>query len=192
MKNILKFLMVVMFLVGCSKNKDITKPIEKLNIELSTQISTYDVDMSAYNNMTAYNHQFLGLSPDEFLKVEDVKATGIFMFGFNRCHACQKAVSNLNEVAKTYDLKVYYIDCYSKVYPFQPKYEQIIEKIGKILSLGEDKKPALFTPEVIAIKNGEIVDHHSGIPQADGELNDQQIQELKDHYQKLFESLRTK
>ena len=154
---------------------------------------TTKVDMSGYRNMLPFDHQFVGIDPSEFIRVFQEKGTGIFYFGYADCPYCNEAIPYLNEVAKENDIKIHYIDVYSDQYNFFEYFETVKALLEEILPV-EDGEVVMYTPTVVAIRNGEIVGHHTSLSERNvwEEYNpsDKAINELKKDYQKLIDAIR--
>lgn len=165
------------------------KNVAKLNVKINEKYVGYNPDMSSYKNMRAFDHQFVGMHPKEFLSaIEDKDFKGIVFFGFKQCHFCQEATSYLNEAAKESDIKIYYIDCYNKDFPLKDYYEEIKNKMSTCLN-GDD----LSTPLVVSVKNSKVTKCHVGLSKKeDWKQNDPSknaIDELKNIYFDIFKEL---
>lgn len=149
-------------------------------------------DMSGYETMKDANHRFISIPMQDFLVKTENKESGIFYFGYVACPWCQEAVPVMNEVAKQLDLNIYYIDKKAETSD-----EATIAKVEDVLKgiLTEmDGKPHLYVPEVVVVKDGEIIDHHlSTIGDYDAHertMTAQEQEQLKHLYQDLFSKLK--
>lgn len=99
--------------------------------------------------------------------------TGIIYIGYPKCPWCQKLVPILNEIAKEDEVKnIYYIDNFYNMRPDKNENPKNVKEYNKLVDLLGDKivemksEEAEFNiirvPLVLFIKNGKIVDYHSG------------------------------
>lgn len=182
MKKLISLILILIVLFGCANKKDITV----------SKLESFTIDMSGYKNMSAFDHQMLGISPDTLIKViGDGETDALVAIGFKGCHVCQESNQYLNEVAKENNIVVYYVDAYSEKYPLIDKYSEVTEKLSNILNKDGNGNYALQTPEVFVIKDGKVVDHQLGL--VDGwDFNspkESSIKSLKNNYQSLINKL---
>ncbi|OCN05112.1 hypothetical protein A4S06_01645 [Erysipelotrichaceae bacterium MTC7] len=154
-------------------------------------------DVSEYEAFKDENHVFLEVNMNEandFL--ESKEFTGVIYYGFPTCPWCIEVLPVLNDVAKTYDMNVYYVDRENDENKAHPEWR---EKATKILddAFGLEKKdgePNLFVPEVVFVKNGKIVGHHMGTNDdhdaTERKMNDKEIKDLTSVYESLFEKIK--
>lgn len=182
MKKVL--LILLLFLTACGNKVEKKMPTQTLKVD--ERLNTFEVDMSGYKNMRAFEHQFLGVSPSDILEIKEEKITGLFFIGYTGCHVCQEATQYINDVAKENDIKVYYVDAYSKKYPLSEKYEEVYNYLKPVI-----EGDGLSTPLVFALKDGEFKGYHLGLLKKWDYQNvkEAQVKELKDNYQKLINSL---
>lgn len=145
---------------------------EKENMESSKTANVCDIDcesadMSEYETMLEENHVFNEVSfaqSNELLKSEDF--TGIIYYGYPACPWCVEAVPIMNEVAKDYNLQIYYVNKKSQENINHPEEEEkAIQILDAAYGLDKDKeseKPRLYVPEVVVVKEGEVLSHHMG------------------------------
>lgn len=188
---VLFFVLLGLMFLNFSKDIKVSSRKEKINVQINEKYVGYNPDMSSYKNMRAFEHQFVGMHPKQFLSaIEDKDFKGIVFFGFKECHFCQEATSYLNEAAKEYNLKVYYIDCYNKDFPLKDYYEEIKNKMSKNCLNGDD----ISTPLVASVKNSTATKCHIGLSKKTNwqQNNPSQnaIEELKNIYFNIFEELR--
>ncbi len=152
MKKLLVFLALI-FLVSCSSDAHLTQ----------TVANSYDVDMSVYQGMDAYDHHFKGIAPEEFVKLYVEDKTGIFFFSSPSCEYCQKAVAKLETACVNLGVSVYYIDTDSNDYPFSEYRSNIYDILYDKLPVDEQGKKALYIPLLFVMENGEIKNVHVGL-----------------------------
>lgn len=182
----MKKILLALLLLICACSRGYERIDFKQKLVVDQRLNTFKVDMNAYKNMKSFDHQFLGITPNDLLEIKEEKITGLFLIGYSGCHVCQDAIQYLNEVAKENDIIVYYLDPYNKQYPLNEKYEEVYSFLKPVIE-GE----YLSTPLVFALKDGEFQDHHLGLVKnwnyQENQIKD--IKELKNIYQKLINKL---
>lgn len=154
---------LILIASGCSnsqKNEDTTAKKNVCDIECD------NADMSEYETMDD-NHVFKEITfaqSNELLQKEEF--TGIIYYGFPTCPWCVEAVPVMNEVAEDYDLSIYYVNKRSQESIDHPEEEEkTIEILDAAYGLDVDeetKKPRLYVPEVVVVKEGKVVGHNMG------------------------------
>jgi len=164
-------------------------------------------DMSGYKYLTDKNPAFIQISMKESMHLIDNGGSGILLYSYPKCPYCNRAVPVLNDAAKEMGIKVYYIDVYEKDLmtsdgnSFSAEGKTIIQSMlthfDSILAHEPNKttgevEPVLYTPEVVAIKKGQIIGHHTSLvdsivlnSDAD-QMTDEQKAELKGDYEDLI------
>lgn len=166
-------LLALMVCSSCAKN-------EPINF---TSINSFTVDMSGYEGMNSINHNFEGITPEEFIKVYNDKGSGCFYIGFENCGYCQEMVKYINQAAKNTNSKIYYIDAYSDLYPLSDFYNEIYEILYPVLLDGKDGEKVIKTPHFFTLINGEISSSKIGV------YNDSEEKIIK-NYEKMINSLK--
>lgn len=145
MKKLLVLLMgILLVLTGCSNE-------EKNYVE----ISSFDVDMSGYEGMSATDHHFRGITPEEFIRVYEEDGTAVFYIGYTECPNCQSSVATFEEAATETDATIYYLDPYSEEYDFFAYMDDLTTILDPILR-HEDGQAIIYTPHIFAMVNGEF------------------------------------
>ena len=209
---------ILLFKNNKSNNEDAIKfkeEYEALNgtVREGTNNKYRDIKISK-NNPIKY------VDTKETLKVLKSEKAIIYV-GAEWCPWCRNAVPVLFEVAKSYDVKtIYYLDLDDEKSLFEVKdgkvketrhgtdsYYDLLEKLDSVLdnyTLTEDEKTyetgekRIYMPFIITIKNGKIVDTHTGTVELDkgqtsyDELTSKQHDELVNIYSEMFEKLYTK
>ncbi|MBF1104465.1 MAG: hypothetical protein HXL54_02670, partial [Solobacterium sp.] len=127
----------------------------------------------------------------ESLRMFEEGGTGILYYGYDECAWCNRAVPELNEVAKELNLTIYYIDASAKVE--KDDYKKLLEYIDPVLKVNSSGEKGFYVPAVIGVKNGKLVDYHVSLlddfelskDDPDKQLSDAQKQELQDIYRKI-------
>ncbi len=185
MKKLISVLLILCFLCACSTQSGTDfKEYDEVEGELKTiELMSVAVDMSVYQGFTDNNHVFKRTTMKESFRLLDEEATGILYFGYSTCPYCLKVVPILNDLAKKYGQRVYYIDVFSDTDPISD------DDINRYLSdyveflETEDGEPVFYVPQVFVIANGKVVDGHTGAvdsyePDKQSDLSSEQRKEL--------------
>lgn len=194
MKKLLMLLLTVTMLAGCS-GKSSTKAAAtsdpgKVTITDHTDILSTKADMSGYKWIGSERADFEETTISECMKLFTEKGSGILFFGYTGCKWCQRAVPELNKVARQLGVKVYYVD--ASIQPDEDQYKKLVGYLSDILSTDDNGEKQFFVPLVVGVKNGKIVGHHESLvdgfnPQSDeDQLSDAQKQKLDDIYQNII------
>ena len=174
MKKIVLILTALLTLVSCGKQEqEIDKTVTITN---SVELNTYDADMRGY----------------KWLYDSEPAFTEITLDGYVGCPWCERAVPILNKVAKETGVTVYYINVHFQT--TMEAYNELMTYISPILEKDSEGEPVFKVPEVIAVKDGEITDHHLAlvedfkIENDDSQMSDSQKKELEDIYLNLIQS----
>lgn len=167
MRRLVMFLLTASLMLtvsSCSNTKKKSDNSEKQNV---CDIECDDADMSEYETMQESDHVFKEITfaqSNDLLERDDF--TGIIYYGFPSCPWCIEAVPVMNTVAKEYDLSIYYVNKRSQESADHPEEEKkAIEILDAAYGLDKDEEtnePRLYVPEVIVVKDGEIVGHNMG------------------------------
>ena len=182
----ISILILVFTLCSCS-NQKITK------VDMSTISSAKKVDMSGYQNMPAFDHQFLAIDINDFKDIFENKKSAIIYLGYKKCHICQIATQYLNEVAKEKNQIIYYYNVADETFGLKNKdnAKLVYGYLDSVLDSSNGQK-AIFTPHAISVVNGKIVADHLGLSKTNpwstnDSKNDKAKQELKEKYTALME-----
>ena len=165
---------------NCDKACEETNPLNKIfwclvviivllivniitNVILTTNIKSTSSNEAAQGNKKndeeiEYNvSNFREVNADEFVEEFKKDEYHLFYLGRPTCGYCVKFVPVLNAVQDLYDFKTLYFDI--------SKYGE--EDANKIINLNEsfftgDNTSYGYTPMMLIVKNGEIVDHQVG------------------------------
>ncbi len=196
MKKLCTALLAVLLLSACSGNTA-ASPSPSIDSQAlaPADLVTTVPDMSGYTFLEDTDPAFLEIDVENAIKFFEEDATGILYFGRVSCPFCQRAVPNLNEAAKEAGITVYYVDVDLTKLTMED-YNRISPYIEETFVQGSDREsdPEFMIPDVIAIKDGEIVGYHVSllddytITSEDSQMTDEQKQELQDIYTGLFEA----
>lgn len=182
-------------LAGCSaggkgKTAAASASTEKVTITDNTDILSTKADMSGYKWIGSERADFEETTISEVMKIFSEKGSGILFFGYTGCKWCQRAVPELNKVARELGVKVYYVD--ASVSPDEDQYNKLVGYLSDILSTDDEGNKQFFVPLVVGVKNGKIIGHHESLvdgfnPQSDADqLSDAQKQKLDDIYTQII------
>lgn len=190
MKKIVLILTALLTLVSCGKQEqELDKTVTITN---SVELNTYDADMSGYKWLYDSEPAFTETTLEESIRIFKEKGSGILYYGYVGCPWCERAVPILNKVAKETGVTVYYINVHSQT--TMEAYNELMTYISPILEKDSEGEPVFKVPEVIAVKDGEITDHHLAlvedfkIENDDSQMSDSQKKELEDIYLNLIQS----
>lgn len=193
MKKTLIFLSLVVMLFGCNENNN--------NNSSSGNVCDIDCEvasMEGYEGFEDTDHVFLDINFDKAnTYIQDENFTGIIYFGFATCPWCIHALPIMNDVAKSLDLNVYYVDKKSEENEANPEWLETTTKLldeAYGLEKDDDGNPRIYVPEVIVVKNGEVIDHHLGTlddhDATEREMSDTEKTELTSIYEKMFKKIK--
>ena len=168
-------------------------------------LNTKELDMDGYWWLDDDDPAFIQISFTESFRLFEEGGTGMLVYSYPDCPYCNRAVPVLNEAAKEKGIKVYYVDVYEPEMTTDTTEEQFYEDLYHLYDLLDpilekmtnettgEIEPAFYVPEVVAIKDGEIVGHHCSLTDdfvledSETQMTDEQRQELKDDYLRLID-----
>ena len=193
MKKILTCLLAVVLLAGCFNKTESKKNTssDALTITNKVSLTSTKADMKGYKWIRNDVADFQLISLKESLRMFEEGGTGILYYGYDECAWCNRAVPELNEVAKELNLTIYYVDASAKVE--KDDYKKLLEYIDPVLKVNSSGEKGFYVPAVIGVKNGKLVDYHVSLLDSfelskddpDKQLSDAQKQELQDIYRKI-------
>lgn len=193
MKKILTCLLAVVLLAGCFNKTESKKNTssDALTITNKVSLTSTKADMKGYKWIRNDVADFQLISLKESLRMFEEGGTGILYYGYDECAWCNRAVPELNEVAKELNLTIYYVDASAKVE--KDDYKKLLEYIDPVLKVNSSGEKGFYVPAVIGVKNGKLVDYHVSLlddfelskDDPDKQLSDAQKQELQDIYRKI-------
>ena len=197
MKKILTCLLAVVLLAGCfnktesKKNTSTSETSNTLTITNPIKLNSTKADMKGYKWIRNDVADFQLITLKESLRMFEEGGTGILYYGYDECAWCNRAVPELNEVAKELNLTIYYVDASAKVE--KDDYKKLLEYIDPVLKVNSSGEKGFYVPAVIGVKNGKLVDYHVSLlddfelseEDPDKQLSDAQKQELQDIYRKI-------
>ena len=193
MKKILTCLLAVVLLAGCFNKTESKKNTSSDTLTITNKVSltSTKVDMKGYKWIRNDVADFQLISLKESLRMFEEGGTGILYYGYDECAWCNRAVPELNEVAKELNLTIYYVDASAKVE--KEDYKKLLEYIDPVLKVNSSGEKGFYVPAVIGVKNGKLVDYHVSLLDSfelskddpNKQLSDAQKQELQDIYRKI-------
>lgn len=193
MKKILTCLLAVVLLAGCFNKTDSKKNTssDALTITNKVSLTSTKADMKGYKWIRNDVADFQLISLKESLRMFEEGGTGILYYGYDECAWCNRAVPELNEVAKELNLTIYYVDASAKVE--KDDYKKLLEYIDPVLKVNSAGEKGFYVPAVIGVKNGKLAEYHVSLLDSfelskddpNKQLSDAQKQELQDIYRKI-------
>ena len=193
MKKILICLLAVVLLAGCFNKTEGKKNASSDTLTITNKVSltSTKADMKGYKWIRNDVADFQLITLKESLRMFEEGGTGILYYGYDECAWCNRAVPELNEVAKELNLTIYYIDASAKVE--KDDYKKLLEYIDPVLKVNSSGEKGFYVPAVIGVKNGKLVDYHVSLLDSfelskddpNKQLSDAQKQELQDIYRKI-------
>lgn len=150
-------------------------------------------DMSGYEGFDDAQHHFMKATMQDIIDKIENKESGIVYFGYATCPWCIEAVPIMNEVAKTNDQFIYYVDkkASSSDETTTAKVESLL---SDVLTKDDDGKPHLYVPEVIIIQDGKVIANHLGTVEDhdahERTLTTAEQAQLQTTYEDMFEKLK--
>ena len=193
MKKILTCLLAVVLLAGCFNKTESKKNTSSDTLTITNKVSltSTKADMKGYKWIRNDVADFQLIKLKESLRMFEEGGTGILYYGYDECAWCNRAVPELNEVAKELNLTIYYVDASAKVE--KEDYKKLLEYIDPVLKVNSSGEKGFYVPAVIGVKNGKLVDYHVSLLDSfelskddpNKQLSDAQKQELQDIYRKI-------
>ncbi len=193
MKKLMIAFLSIVVLAGCSSTgtKDDSKKDDKKNV---CDVDCDTADMSEYETMKEADHVFKEASFKQAIDMlKDEKFTGILYFGYPACPWCEEAVPIMNEVAKKHNLPIYYVNKKSQDNIDHPEWEKEATKLldeAYGLDKDDDDNPRIYVPEVVVVKEGEVISHHMGTIEShdatERKMSEDEIRVLKKIYDNMF------
>ena len=193
MKKILTCLLAVVLLAGCFNKTESKKNTSSDTLTITNKVSltSTKADMKGYKWIRNDVADFQLISLKESLRMFEEGGTGILYYGYDECAWCNRAVPELNEVAKELNLTIYYVDASAKVE--KDDYKKLLEYIDPVLKVNSSGEKGFYVPAVIGVKNGKLAEYHVSLLDSfelskddpNKQLSDAQKQELQDIYRKI-------
>ncbi len=199
MKKIILILSMAISLMACGSGSSTTSTAEPsattetVTITNSVDFNTTKADMSGYKWLYDSEPAFVEITLEESIRMFSEGGSGILYYGYSGCPWCERAVPILNSVAKELGVTIYYINVHAQT--TMEAYNELVTYIEDIFEVDSTTGEKEFkVPEVIAVKNGEITDHHLAlvdgfkIESDESQMDDSQKEELRTIYYNLIES----
>lgn len=187
-----KFMSALLAIVLCACSSSGGKPVHTpVTITNPVELETMTAAMGEYEFLEDDSPAFTEITLAESIRMFKEKGTGILYYGRVGCWWCQRAVPVLNEAAKEMGVTVYYIDV--QLPTTEAAYKELESLISSIFETDASTgKPVFKVPEVIGVKDGEIVGHHLSLVSSfepdgdDAMMSDEQNAELKAIYEDII------
>lgn len=181
----------MMLVSGCSAAED---PAQKAEITNAVDIPYTVADMSGYEYLEGRTVEFREISLEESIRFFTEGGSGILYYGKDDCYWCNRAVPELNRVALSYGIPIYYINTAVHPMPSAEKVNELVSYIEETFIVVEGEGPVFFVPEVIGVKEGKITGAHVSLVDSfegtikDKQLTDEQKEELQGYYREIIEA----
>lgn len=189
MKKMIICILCLCFIAGCSSS-----PKDEGNNYCDEDANSCSLDSNA--NIIQNNEQFISITMQDAIQRFKEKQEGIIYFGYPDCPWCQEVQPILEEVAKEYDIKIYYVrtrdDNKEKLYTEEEK-DAIVPYVKDYLKKDDQGELQLYVPLVVSIKDGKVIQGHLGTVEAhdahERKMTESEKNEVKDTYTKIILSL---
>ena len=215
MKKLTASLMAVLMLLGCSQPASSSSAPEVTPASVAEDeyaagnviLKIKETNMSGYRWLEDDDPAFAQVTMTESFRIFEEKGTALILYSYDTCPWCNRAVPVLNKVLKENGIKGVYVDIYEQEIADLEKEArmEVIDKLYGLLDpvLDHEKnpetgkiEPAMYVPLVVAVKNGEIMDHHTSLvpgfemKDEDTQLTDEQKAELAKYYQRVIDEIK--
>lgn len=163
--------------------------------EETIELSYEPADMSEYKWIDKNNvADFRKIDVVESFRPYRDSGTCLIYYGYTNCHWCQRAIPVLNEVAKKYNVPIYYVDVSQQI--SNENYEQLINYTKETLEKDENDEYEFLVPVVYGIRKGKIVDYHISLVDSfefktfsdEEQLDEYQTEELYKEYEDIVKA----
>ncbi len=191
MKKLLTAALALIMVTACTGGKPSSETVdETVTITNTVELESTESDMSGYVWLdTTEKNVFQTISLKDSVRIFKEGGSAILYYGKVDCPWCQRAVPLLSQAAIIRDVTVYYVDVSQKVE--KADYDELVTYIESTFQLNNGK-PSFFVPEVIAVKNGQIVDSHVSLVESftltsdEDMLTEEQSAELLEIYKTMI------
>lgn len=191
MKKLVGLICSILLLISCGTQSP--QEDKSLTITSSVEIQTFPADMQNYRFLEDQEHVFEETTMREVAHFMAEGGSGILFFGYVGCPWCERAVPIINQAAKDAGLKIYYVDVRNPINTLDDYYvlQPYIEPIFVEDSSGQK---VFKVPEVVGVKNGEIVGNHLAllddfkIENENSQMSAEQKERLYQEYRKILEA----
>lgn len=177
---------------ACSAPAPETPVEEPIQITNKIEIESTPADMDGYVWIDEERADFQLIPLRESIRFFKEGGSGILYYGKVNCDWCQRAVPQLNLAARELGVTVYYVDVSDATVTYE-EYEELVKCIDSTFRIDDTGEKAFFVPEVIAVKDGEVVGYHISL--VDGyditkseQMSDSQKDELAGIYREVIKN----
>ena len=147
-----------------------------------------DGTISQFTEITDKNPSIKEISLPSAITFFENKYSGVMVFAKPDSRYSQKAFAVLNQAAKDAGVTVYYVDVSRKFYKTDEEFMQYREKVEEFIDVTYLENPkggtSLYIPDVMAVKDGKVVDFHVGVLEDyDIDVNPEMTEE---QYKKIY------
>ncbi|MBR4445535.1 MAG: hypothetical protein IKS37_06555 [Solobacterium sp.] len=178
---------------GCREHKETFDPsqVEPVSVTIQPELRSSRESLPAY---AAEDADVLVPVPlKETIRLFEEQGTGIVLYSEEDCLWCEKAVPLLAEACRLCGTKAYHVNTAGTIKP--EDYDALCKYIDATFISDADGKQTFYLPEVIAVKNGEIIDWHISLTEdyrseEAEELSEEQRLEMLKIYTGLIASIK--
>ena len=117
----------------------------------------------------ASDNRYVYATNEQILEVFE-SGSGIVYLGFPECPWCQKFVPLIDTAAREEQLdKIYYFNIRTARSDNDDTYQKIVEHLKDYLQTDDDGNPRIYTPDITAIRDGEVVGRFKQEPSESGQ-----------------------
>lgn len=157
-------------------------------------------DLSGYETMEDYSEEITLVDTDvkEIASMIDSGKTFAFIASYEDCPWCNRLMPYLNDAAREAGIHIGYINT-RKDSSWQSNmdiddYDLFVKRFRNWLEKDEEGKLHLYTPDAYFIKNGRVVERHSGVTEGaddpEDELTSEQEKQLMKELTEHFDAMR--
>lgn len=196
-------LLLVLVCVGCTSNTEPTPqttpdPANEQTPAANLPCDALDpcdetADMSGYEQLADSKHVFVSTSYGDVLKFIENKESAVIYMGHTDCPWCLEAAPILNEVAKEFNQTVYYVNTRAEQNQSEEgkaSRGELVVFMQAVLNENDQGEKALFVPDVLFLKEGEIMANHISTVDSHNAherlMNEEEVLELKQIYSNFF------
>lgn len=212
MKKLLTLFLALM-LAGCTAASSASSAVSSSAEEPEVQeeegpvLNTKRLNMQGYRWLEDDDPAFMQISWQEAYRLFDEEGTAVLVYSYDTCPFCNRAIPVLNEVLKEKGMKAYYVDIYEPEMTTLTTEEQFNVDLHKLYDYLDSVltkevnpntgklEPAFYVPEVLAIKDGQIVKDHCSLTEdfkmedENTQMTDEQRAELKGIYEEICDAV---
>lgn len=193
MKKIFIAIGFLLCLNGCAKT-DTPENENQVVINSKVTLESTTPDLSDYRWVNVDQAGVIEeINAYEAIRLFEEKGSAILYYGRANCPFCQRALPELYFTAKELGVIAYYVNVEGPEFTMDA-YEATLPYIDSVL-VEEGEEKAFYIPEVIGVKDGTIVGHHTALVSGysiageDSQMDDKQKEELRSIYEEIIRAV---